>query len=373
MELKTYFDYAATCPIRPELQKRYLSYLERYPQNPHGGTCFAEQSRRLILNAERRIFSLLSLPEGGAKIIWTSGSTEALNLAINSAPGKNFAVDSGAHPAMLQSVLAQEKRGCVTHLLPLSAEGKINWSQAPLQHAFDFIALCDLNNETGVCQNLAEIPNINTGSKPIICVDAAQSFGKRKINFNQEKIDYLVLSSRKIGGPGTLGALVYRSNCPIKPVLFGGGQQHNLRSGTLDTPTILLFADAAELSYQKAAEEQKRYQLWNTLLRTELQKIAPDKIIFFSPKTASSPILSFGFRGYEGAIITRMLAEYCGIQVSSGSACSAESHEISLVLKAMGYSDQDARCAIRLSMGYGNTKDQIKDFLHVMPQLLKNY
>lgn len=375
-----YLDFAGSGLPHPSMAARLTEYLSVHSINPHGGSCFAENSRRAVLTAQRRLLHCLNLTEREANVIWTSGCTEALNLAISGFLDKhggidNIIVDGGAHPAMMQPCLqaakTQHRRVTVTKL---SKAGQL---QIPADTSPPTLqAVCHVNNETGAVQDLVRIretwPN-QQQQRPVLIVDAAQSFGRVNIPWQEAQIDMLTLSGRKLGGPAAVGALICRPETNLRPLLLGGGQQRGWRSGTLDTVGILLFVDAVEAACREQAAACKlarelSEQLWYGLATGGFpawQRLSPVDCV---PHLAS-----WSFPGYEGAVLMRALAQEHGILIAAGSACAAESKQTSHVLQAMGYEQKIARGALRVSFGPASKPQEVAALLQALQTVLKNY
>ncbi|NLF93753.1 MAG: aminotransferase class V-fold PLP-dependent enzyme [Oligosphaeraceae bacterium] len=372
-----YLDYAGACPVRPEIAGEYLHLCQQYCANPHGLSKFGEFCRRAIQDCERRLLATLGIPEGEASVIWCSNATEALNLAITGFlalhPGRVL-YDPTAHPAMLEPLQAAVGSGTALTAFGVTATGKLQ-AGAAARRGCGLLCVCHVNNETGVGQDLPALRQAEPGGErqPVLCVDAAQSYGKIAIPWYEANIGLLALSARKLGGPAGMGALVIRRGLSLRGQTLGGGQQHKLRSGTVDTVGVQMFTAAAEISCRHQAREFARLQQLNQFLRTALAALPPDFCHALSPADAIPHILCLSFPGREGAIITRWLAERKDLLVGSGSACSAESPEPSHVLRAMGYSAAAARSGLRLSLGYATQQDDLEAFLAALPDLAAEY
>ena len=373
-----YLDYAGSgLPIQ-EVLSRYPKYCERYSLNPHGGTRQAEEARRAILLAERRLMKCMGIPEDEADVIWTSGGTEALNLAILGVqPDKDNAwlVDATAHHAMLEPARHRaEVSGLpLVHLMP-KRTGELELPLTPIADAA-VCCVCQLNNETGAVQNLTAVRQ-SIGKSPLLIVDTCQGFGRIPLEWTTARVDIAVVSSRKIGGPASGGALIVRKGVRLTPLFFGGGQQHGLRPGTLDTVNILLFADAAELATDTdSTEHEKRLEKLNALLVNGLKELKKAKYTLISQHGHAHPaICMFSFPGYEGAVLKRILADKYDIIVGTGSACSAEAGEPSHVLTAMGFDEKTIRGALRVSFSPTQTETHhITAFLEALKQTLDSY
>ena len=366
-----YLDYAASGLVRQEIAGRYAEYCHDFSLNPHGGTVHAEKCSRMIVEAERRLLKCLGIREGEARVIWTSGGTEALNLAIHGYGDGTEAVwvDCASHPAMLRPC---ESRGRC-HGLGVGRDGQVILPEGEI-FSNACVCACHVNNESGAVQDLMELRRkIDGMGGACLVVDAAQSFGKLPIEWRSGGIDMLALSSRKVGGPASVGALIARKGIALRPLLLGGGQQGGLRSGTVDTVGAMMFADAAETACSKMVGEMDRVRGLNKMLWDGLSSFSKYGFVRISPLGASPYIAAFSFRGYEGAVLKRILAQNEDIVVSTGSACSAESGELSHVFKGMGFDDATVRGALRVSFGYGSQEGDVIAFLTGLKRTLENY
>lgn len=361
-------DQAAGHATKERYGKQYAELIRRYPYNPHGLTCYAEESRRALNLAKRTILRLVGASETDTALVWCANGTEALNLALRGfpfdSPDDILAVDLGGHHALTETANALNGP---QHGFLLDDTGAI---PLPLPTKTRLVALSLVNNETGLIWDgdRKALPQNSS-----LLVDACQAFGKHPIPWEEAHIDLLVLSSRKLGGPATGACLLYRRNLRLKPLLTGGGQQDGLLSGTLDTAGCLLFAAAAEEACENAPAALAHVTALNARLREGLQRIGNGSWPIFSPEDASPYILYFAIPGYQGALVARLLAAEHQILVGTGSACTAESGDTSALLRTKGIADDLARSAIRISFAPENTLDDIDRLLHALPQTLKNY
>ncbi|MBQ6472269.1 MAG: aminotransferase class V-fold PLP-dependent enzyme [Victivallales bacterium] len=368
-------DNAAAAPPNPKLAEWYAELLPDYHYNPHGGTCVAERCRRLALEAERRLLALLGIPEREANVIWTSGVTEALNLAaqVKLPPDSTVAIDPEAHPALSEPCKAWANVGT----MPCDCFGEVQ----PNKGRCDLCAVSHINNETGFTQNLPAIRAAlgACGGQGLLLVDAAQSFCKTPIPWQAAHIDMLALSSRKIGGPAAVGALVVRKGVNLRAQLVGGGQQNGLRSGTLDAIGVELFVRSAESAMRRHADNGRRVtdlstELWACLYERSGASGWPNWQPLHSGTPADSPYINlFSFPGHEGAVLARILAERHGVLVSSSSACSAESGRLSPGLLAMGVEESVIRGAMRVSFSTASTFQDLQTFLSALEKTLADY
>jgi cysteine desulfurase len=362
-----YFDHAAATPPLSEIMAAHADLVRRHIVNPHAGTCASETVMQAICQAEQRLLNLLGIPRHEAKVVWTSGGTEANNLAIRGFLAANpdivCLVDVTAHDSQLAPSSAPQPLTVLTN-------GQIALDPlARLAGGKQLACICHVNNQTGTIQNLPAIRNALP--KATFAIDAAQSFTRLPIPWHEAKIDLLSLCGRKFGGPAGTAALIIRKGCSLHPILSGGGQQHGLRPGTLDTVGILEFVMAAEISCQRLDEMRKRFTDLNQQLRQGLTAL-PRQATLISPQTAGPHILAFSIPGLEGAILARALAEH-GIVIGTGSACSAETGQPSHVALAMGFDPKTTRGMLRVSFGPESTAEGVDTLLHELTTVIKNY
>jgi len=371
-----YLDHAASTPPVEHLLFKHYQLCRQYYANPHNGHCVSEKIMVEVRKATSSLCAELAIQPMRVNIVWTSGGTEAINLAIlGMFTGKNgggCAVDATSHLAAINSAMSIKN----SVLFPVDDKGFLD-----LQHAtkivpknINLISVCMVNNETGVVQDLPVLRKWMNKNTPnaLLMVDAVQALTKFDIPWQTAQIDLLALSARKIGGPTSMGVLIYKNNIELKPLLYGGVQQNCLRPGTLDAVSVIEFAETVSFLIKKQDNYFAQVQTLNDYTRKKilaLNKYTPQII---SPVSASPYILSISFPNYEGAIIMRALAEQ-GILIGKGSACTAESKEISHVAKAMQLSQKVAKGIIRISFNHNNSKVEIDQFITALNNILLHY
>lgn len=378
-ELMIYLDNASTTKQFSEVTE-YMVYInENYYANPSSLHTFGYETEKFVEESREVIAGILGA--GTDNIIFTSGGTESCNMAIrgylsaNPRKGKHIITTKIEHPAVYEvcRYLNTKKNYDVTWL-DVDSSGRINMDQLEKSIRKDTSLICVMlvNNEIGTIQDINSISRIRNIINPEvkIFVDGVQGFGKLKIFPKKSGIDMLSVSSHKIHGPKGVGALYIREGIRINPVFLGGGQEKNLRSGTLNVPGICGFAKAAniidkdrEVNYNKISEIKKYF---SGLLRENFDNI----IINGSVKEEeSSPyVLNVSFPGLKSEVLLHHLADR-GIYVSSGSACSSRSKKISHVLEAIG-AIKDADSAIRFSFSVFNTKDEILAVINTLKEIV---
>lgn len=366
-----YLDHAAGSPPAEDMFARWQALCRTCFANPHGTTSYSAQCKILLNQAERQLLEALNIPRGEAKVIWVSGGTEALNLAIHGVRSKGlWLVDKTAHAAVLGPVeafagpfngLATGPDGCLS--VPDTADTTIS-----------ALAVTHVNNETGVIQNLVRLREQLSaqGQTPVMLVDALQSAGKIPVPWEEAHIDMLAVGGRKVGGPAGIGALIIRRGVDVQPLMFGGGQQEGLRPGTVDVPAAALFAEILTGSARRMEQSAARVAALKALLVDGLKANADFHPHIISPLASSPYITCLSFPGFEGAVLMRLLAEKHVI-VGSGSACSAEAGEPSHVLMAMGCDAPTMRGALRISFSPASTRHDAGAFLTAMNSVLTTY
>lgn len=308
------------------------------------------------------------------QILFTSGGTEANNLAIRGLAGSlspgTVLLSPIEHSSVIEPLNALAQKGWRIKMLKVNDQGEID--KASLTDSIDagprFACCLIANNETGVIQNIpAFAAPLRERNIPIHC-DGVQALAKIPLDFESLGINFLSLSAHKIGGPKGAGALVIDKSLRLEGLLLGGGQEGGLRAGTQNVPAIVGFGAAAEIAGQKLLEQAQQIQLLKQKLELGLKKY-PSVIIFSENAERLANTLMFGVPGMDGEMMVMEL-DRKGIAVSSGSACSSQSTEPSHVLLAMGVSEENARSAVRVSLGPENTDNEIERFLSAIDQIV---
>ena len=384
-----YFDNAAGTPVFPDIRQKYDEILDRLYANSGATHKMGFQVNTQIRICEERLLGVLGLKESDVTVIWTSGGTESNNLAITGycrsfTSINQFSIVSShaEHASVYTPIKSLEKQKANVAWIKINPEGTLDLDHFSdsLNENTDLVSCCLIQNETGVIQNLEGIREIMDQKSPQakLHVDASQAFLKVTIPWHSARIDFLTLSSHKIHGPSGVGVLIVRNQGRnLKPIIEGGGQQGNLRSGTLNASGIFAFYLATNKFISVQQELWRKINNLNKKLRSLLHSLTEKTgknvhVCINSPRNASPYILNFSLLDYQGAVIMRMLGEY-DIIVGTGSACSAETALPSRVLKAMGLSDSQAYGAIRVSFGFQNHSDEIDTFISALQSTLLNY
>ena len=338
-----YLDYQATTPLCPEAREAMLRWLGGPESdtfgNPHSPHRMGRMAAAAVETARERVAALL--PEGG-QVIFTSGATEAINTAILGTPGDviTFATE---HAAVLDCAKAVEAQGRRFTVLPVLPDGRAD-VRALADHVTSstgLVAVMAVNNEIGVRNPLAPVVEIARGVGAKVLVDAVQAYGRVPI---EVAADFIAISAHKCHGPKGIGALWVRSGVMPTPLLYGGGQEAGLRSGTLSPALCAGFGAAAQVAEEGMSEQMFHVEhLWNlgraAFADWELNGSAIDRWHG-----------NLNIRK-DGLDVARLMSDCRQIMFSAGSACASGSGRPSHVLRALGLSDAQAKSSIRLGFG----------------------
>jgi cysteine desulfurase len=359
-----YLDYAATTPLDPQALEAMLPWLREGYGNPASEHALGLRSRAAVEQARGQVAVLIgATPE---EIVWTSGATEANNLAIKGAlefrgAGKAHVVTSRIeHKAVLDTCRYLETQGTrVTYLKP-DARGCIGAAQVleALTPDTALVSLMWVNNEIGTINDIEALAPLLRERGILFHVDAVQAAGKLNIDLAQTPIDLLSVSAHKLYGPKGVGALFVRKRprARLAPQMHGGGHEQGMRSGTLATHQIVGMGEAFRLAKLALREDARRTAGLRDDLWKRLQTLP--RIHLNGDEVHRAPhILNVSFEGAEGESLRAMLGE---IAVSSGSACSSATREPSFVLRALGRDDELAGSSLRFSLGRYSTAQDIE-------------
>ena len=372
MEL-IYADYAATTPTDPRVLEVMLPYFTDSFYNAasvHQGGLAAQ---RVVMKARMDIARHI----GGVmtEIVFTSGSTEGINLAIIGAARAALAEGGSGrrkivtmmteHAAVRDAAEHCRKIGCEVVYLPADNNGRVDLEAA--KHHIDtntiLVSIMMVNNETGVVQDLQPLSQIAHQCGALFMTDATQAYGKLPIDVDELGVDILTLSGHKIYGPKGVGAIYVRSRkkflCPIEPMMFGGGQEYGFRSGTINVPGVVGLAEAGEIALQARVEESQRINGLRELFEREVCRL-PGVSINGSGACRNYNISNVMF---ENTAIDAMVRGMPSVACSKGSACSTAKSKVSSVLLAMGRTEEQANCSLRFSFGRSTTEQDINRLL----------
>lgn len=369
-----YLDNNATTPIDPLVFEAMIPYFTtKFGNASSKQHIYGKQASYAVENARELIANEINCIK--EEIIFTSGATESINLAIAGvfhsyiSKGNHIITVKTEHHAVLDTCKYLETQGARVDYLGVNEDGLIDMNELEEKISSEtiLVAIMLANNETGAIQDIEKISAITHQHHSLLLCDATQAIGKMKVDVNEYGLDLMPLSAHKFYGPKGIGGLYIRRKNPrvsIQALIHGGAQERNLRSGTLNVPGIVGLGKAMELINNKDERiriNHLRDKLENGLLETGLVKLngSKDKRLI-----NTSNVL---FKNQDA--LKLMLDLHETLAVSTGSACSSENFEVSHVLKAMGLSDYEAKSAIRFSLGRFTTQEEINKALTI----IKNY
>lgn len=364
----SYLDYNATAPIRPEALAAVVEAMQSVGNASSMHHPGRQAAYRVDL-ARRQLADLLGCSPG--EIIFTSGATEANNLALRAAftAGKAMITSPVEHPAVLEAARAitAESPGDLV-LLPVDADGLVNLDavdQVFASRPGGVLSLMAANNETGVLTDLRVAAKAARAAGALIHTDATQIVGRLPVDVNDLEVDLLSLSAHKFGGPQGVGALYVRRGSPLphRPLLVGGGQERGWRAGTLNVAGIIGTGAAADAARRGLGEEAERIGALRDRLESLVTGALPGCRINGRRDQRLPGVTSVTFPGLPADAV---LAAMPDVAASEGSACASGAPTPSHVLLAMGLSRADADSTIRFSLGYATTNSEIENAAHAV-------
>jgi cysteine desulfurase len=377
----TYLDHAATTPMTPEAVVAMTEQLQALgnPSSLHGS---GRAARRVVEEARETVARALGARP--SDVVFTAGGTEADNLAVKGLwwarrredPRRTRVLASAVeHHAVLDSLdWLQAAEGATVEYVPVDHLGRVDIEALGRSIADDpgavaFVTVMWANNEVGTVQPLDEVVAVAHEHGIPVHTDAVQAVGQLPVDFAASGADALTVSAHKLGGPMGAGALVVRREVQLVPVLHGGGQERDVRSGTLNVPAIAGMAAAVEIAVKRQPEHAADSARLRDDLVTRVREQVPDVVLNGDPQPTSDHRLPCNahltFPGCEGDLLL-MLLDAQGIECSTGSACSAGVPQASHVLLAMGCDDAHARASLRFSLGHGSTSADVDHLVDVI-------
>ena len=367
-----YLDHAATTPMLPEAIEAYTSALG-IVGNPSSIHSQGQNAKRMLEEAREQV--ALSLGCDSIEVVFTSGGTESVNLAVKGlfwarnpagdAARPRILVPRGEHHATIDTVEWLERyENAILEWLPLDSIGRVSLDAvAAALERYDDIALVTLlwaNNEVGTIQPVAEVVALADSYGVPVHADAVSAYQHLPIDFASSGLAALSVSAHKIGGPLGIGALALSRTATVVPLIHGGGQQRDVRSGTQDAPAAISFGVAARHPAPRLSALRDR-------VITGVLAAVPSATLRGDPIDRLDNNAHFTFPACEGDSLLFLL-DAAGFSVSTGSACQAGIPEASHVLLAMGLSEADARGALRITVGHTTTEADIDAFLAALPE-----
>ena len=352
-----YLDYQATTPIAPEAWEAMRPYLEEKFGNPHSVHRPGREAKAAVELARERLVAMIG---GDGRLIFTSGATEALNLALKgsfaraSSSRRRIVTVATEHAAVLDSVAWLAGTGADVIVLPVGADGLVDLDRVrqAVNDETALLAVMLVNNEIGVVQPIAELGGIARAQGALFLCDAVQGFGR--IPLATDACDMVAISAHKIHGPKGVGALWLRNGIAVEPQIHGGGQEGGVRSGTLAPALCAGFGAAAGLMQERASHDADHVErLWTKALAV----LGDDWTVNGSTVQRYRGNLNVRRKGLDGG---RLMSDLRDVALSAGSACASGSGRPSHVLKAIGLDDADARASLRIGFGRYTTFEEVE-------------
>ncbi|MBI5138813.1 MAG: cysteine desulfurase [Candidatus Vogelbacteria bacterium] len=386
---RIYLDYAAAAPIRPEVLTTMEDCSRRFFANPSSIHLEGDTAKKAFASARARVAALLQVKP--SEIVFSGSGTESCNLAIfglaraNKTRGKHIIISALEHKAVLEPALKLRDEGFEVEILPLNSRGIASTIELEKMLRSDtiLVSIMHANNEIGTIQPVHEIGNIirkfnesKTAAYsplPTAClfhIDACQSFNYLNVFPNSFNCDALSLNSSKVGGPKGVGLLFLKHGTKIEPIIFGGGQEGGLRSGTENLTAILGFAKALELAKTERESESVRLTELRQNFAHEILTRIQDSKLNGDPDKRLPNNVNISFAGIDGEELVLNLDD-AGVACSTGSACSLIAGSASHVLKALGQNDTESHESVRFTLGHNTTKKELDVTVSALEEIIK--
>ncbi|MDX2049744.1 MAG: cysteine desulfurase family protein [Rickettsiaceae bacterium] len=359
-----YLDHNSTSIMHNDLKNQIIEFFGE-PLNPSSIHTYGRRARNLLEESREYIASALyaNLGRNGYKIIFTSGATEANNLALKGFDAKHILYDPTSHASVIEALRSFENK----HKLTVNKQGQLDLAQLE-ELLFTYkdtkilVTVIAANNETGVIQPVSDISKICKKYSAYLHLDSAQTFGKIEFNITSLDVDLASISAHKIGGLTGTGALIVKYDIKLTPLIEGGGQEKSERSGTENLIGAISFGLAAKKIHENIGEFNTRILKLRDFLEENIN-LSPNAIII-GQNTSRLPNTSLISTIGVDSNLQLIKFDQSGICVSNGAACSSGTVKRSHVIKEMGYDEEVAKSAVRVSFGLNNTIDDAKKFLN---------
>lgn len=374
-----YFDNSATTPIFPQVLDTYVKTSQRIIGNPSSLHDLGNQANRLLQQARKQIAEQLAVQP--KEIYFTSGGTEGDNWVLKGTAlekrefGNHLIISSIEHPAVSETAAQLKKAGFEVSLAPVTAEGFVDVAALAklIRKETILVSVMAVNNEIGSIQPIKEISRLLKNYPKIhFHVDAVQAITKvEHTEWLTPRVDFATFSAHKFHGPRGVGFVFWRNGRKLAPLIDGGGQENNHRSGTENVPAIVAMARALRISNERKEEKPNHVRLLKNYLLDALATY--ENVTLFSQMDNFAPhILCFSLKGIRGEVLVHALEEK-QIYVSTTSACSSKKNAASGTLHAMNVPNALATSAIRISLDESNTMAEVEQFLIVFHQLYQKF
>jgi cysteine desulfurase len=374
MEREIYLDNAATTKALPEVTQAVVEALEKNYANPSSLHRFGLKSEKILKKSRKIVADYLGVK--AKEIVFTSGGTESNNLAISGIieayrnRGKHLITSPIEHSSVAELFKALEKEGWQVDRVKVDQQGHVELDhlESLITEETILVSIMQVNNELGTIQPVKEIAEIIKKNNPLsfFHVDGVQAFGKIYSNLNQWPVDLYSISGHKIHGPKGIGALYIKEGINLKPLIYGGGQERNLRSGTENIPAVAGFAEAVKKMPQLSAKKNADTDLIDKrdYLIKKMKMI--EEVVINSPTAGAPHIINFSLPGIKGETMLHAL-ESQGIYISTGSACSSKKKG-SRIINACGLSQERSESALRVSLNREITEADLDYFIKTLKE-----
>ncbi|HSD73334.1 MAG TPA: cysteine desulfurase family protein [Steroidobacteraceae bacterium] len=362
-----YFDHNATTPLDDKVFEAMLPYLRERFGNASSRHELGTVARRAVDTARQQVGALVNAQP--SQVIFVSGGTEANNLFVKGAAGylkpSQIAVSAIEHPCIAKPAQELARQGWKVRKLAARRDGQIELADvdAALKEPTGIVSVMLVNNETGVCLDVAAVAVRARAAKAWMHTDAVQALGKIAVDFPSLGVHAMTISAHKIYGPKGAAALVIDKRLQLRPIIHGGGHEQGLRSGTENVAAIVGFGAACELAAARMQGLAQRLEAMRARLERGLHELGA--VIFGEDAPRVTNTSYFAFKGIMGETLVIEL-DKAGWAVAPGAACSSANPEPSATLLAMGVDPELARGAVRFSLGAGNTIEQVEGFLRAL-------
>jgi len=368
-----YFDHAATTPVDPQVFEAMLPYFAERYGNPSELHRLGREARAAVEEARAKVAA--SLGAGEKEVVFTSGGTEADNLALFGYLGRfqpgHLIVSAVEHPAVMEAARALNRAGWAVDFAPVDAHGVVDLDAYEQAFRGDtrLASVMYANNVVGTVQPVAELARIAHEKGAAFHTDAVQAVGSLPIDVGELGVDLLSLSAHKFYGPKGAGALYVKRGTRVQPILHGGGHERRLRSGTENVPGVVGMGVAMTLAAGLLPRVRPRLAILRDRLARGLVERIPEVTYLGHPTERLPGNVAFTVRYVEGESMLLQL-DAAGFMVSSGSACASGSLEPSHVVLAMGLGAEEAHGSMRVSLGRENTDEEVDAFLEAFPPIV---
>jgi cysteine desulfurase len=372
---RIYFDNNATTPVDPQVKEAILPYLEERFGNPSSAHRIGETANSGVILAREKVAAILNTSP--ARIYFTSGGSEANNMAIFSAadadPQKKHIISSVVeHPSVLQPLAWLAKHGYEIELLEVDSEGRLDLDhlKSAIRADTALVTLMGANNETGVIWPLPEIGALCRERGVLFHSDVVQMLGKEKIDVTSLPVDYLSMAAHKFHGPKGVGALYVSRTAPIQPLIHGAGQEKGKRAGTENTAGLAGMGKACELAGDHLYYYQTQMPALRKRLEAGIKAADPEALIISQGQQRLTNTVNVCFKYCSSAGLIQELDER-GIAVSGHSACQSGDLDPSHVLAAMHVPETHLHGSLRISLSRNSTMAEVARFIEILPTIVK--